>query len=97
MDTNAMLLLLKSVRDKRPSDKTQELEMLLQESLEREYLTSSWQRSAAQAAIKAKRLEQKLLEVLADKQLLNSSLCRMLDFLNKDPFTTMLADPDADH
>lgn len=81
---------LKALKDQRPSQEAAEAEYLLQESLEKEYLVAAWKRSAAQAAIKARRLEAKLLEVLSDKKLLNSELRRMLEFLRKEPYETLL-------
>jgi len=81
---------LKALKDQRPTQEAAEAEYLLQESLEKEYLVAAWKRSAAQAAIKARRLEEKLLEILSDKKLLNSELRRMLEFLRKEPFETLL-------
>lgn len=88
---------LKALKDQRPTPEAAEVEYLLQESLEKEYLTTAWKRSAAQAAIKARRLEEKLLEVLGDKKLLNSELRRMLEFLHKEPFESLLREEEKEN
>lgn len=86
----------KALRDLKNTPETAEVQYLLQETLEKEYLIASWKRSAAQAAIKARCLEEKLLETLGNKKVLNSELRQMLEFLKKEPFDSLLRESEEE-